>query len=157
MRISIEQYVAVANPKAASQLLVKYGVPAANDLRDLCQKLEVITYKYRDLALNDLSTIDTPYRRLILDNQDIIVKQIPAEVKSNCDGCGGTCGDKKSNVEGDKKSDELVKKETKTEEVAKVETPKVYKIENSDKYDKYIMPTIAVVGIVALAFMLKNK
>ena len=96
MRISIEQYVAVENPKAASQFLTKYGVPQATSLKDLADKMEVVTYKYRELALADLANIDTPYRRLIMDsvNTEVAVATLIPENVSNCDGgCG--CKNKK--------------------------------------------------------------
>lgn len=166
MRISIEQYVAVENPKAASQFLTKYGVPPANSLKDLADKMEVITYKYRELALQDLATIDTPYRRLIMDsiNTEVAVATLmpenvsncsggcscnkAVEEKSNCDGCGGTCGGKKSNI--DAKSDV-----NKTE---KNDNSVVSKSSNADTtgMDKYIMPTLAIVAIAALLIIAKK-
>lgn len=165
MRISIEQYVAVENPNAASKMLAKYGVPPANSLKDLATKLEVITYKYRELALTDLATIDTPYRRLIMDsmNTEVAVATLlpenvsncdggcscknKTEEKSNCTGCGGTCGGKKSNVDGDSSASKDEKKEVSSE--AKVNVA-------SEGMDKYMMPTLAIVAIAALIIIAKK-
>lgn len=168
MRISIEQYVAVENPNASSQMLTKYGVPSATSLKDLATKLEVITYKYRELALADLATIDTPYRRLIMDsmNTEVAVATIlpenvsncdggcscksKVEEKSNCTGCGGTCGGKKSNVDGDSSTTKNEKKEVVSEDktsVAKTST---------ESMDKYMMPTLAIVAIAALIIIAKK-
>ncbi len=156
MRVSIEQYITINNPNAASQLLVKYGVQPATSLQDLSQKVEMITYKYKELAFMDLANIDTPYRRLILSsNQNLLAsEQLPSEPKSNCSGCGGTCGEKKSNI--DSSELELPKKETRVVEPVKLTDVVVTKAENTDKYDKYIMPTIAVVGVIAVAVLLKQ-
>lgn len=167
MRISIEQYVAVENPKAAGQFLTKYGVPPANSLKDLADKMEVVTYKYRELALADLATIDTPYRRLIMDsvNTEVAVATLmpenisncdggcsckgKVEEKSNCTGCGGTCGGKKMNVEGDTSATNIEKKEVAPEY-------KTTNTSNSEGMDKYIMPTLAIVAIAALLIIAKK-
>ncbi len=153
MNISIEQYISVVNPNAASQLLVKYGVQPANSLGDLAQKVSDIAYKYKELAFMDLANIDTPYRRLILSsNQNLIAsEQLPTEPKSNC--CG-SCSEKKSNI--DSSEIELPKKETRVVEPVKLTEVIVPKVDNSDKYDKYIIPTITVVGVIAVAFLLKQ-
>lgn len=168
MRISIEQYIAVENPKASSQFLTKYGVPAATSLKDLAEKMEVITYKYRDLAFADLATIDTPYRRLIMDSVNTkvaVATLVPenvsncdgacscndkAEKKSNCTGCGGTCGDKKSNAEGDSSETKTVNKENSSKDDT-VSTNK-----SMEGMDKYIMPTLAIVAIAALLIIAKK-
>lgn len=168
MRISIEQYIAVENPKASSQFLTKYGVPAATSLKDLADKMEVITYKYRDLAFADLATIDTPYRRLILDSVDTkvaVATLLPenvsncdggcgcsdkSEKKSNCTGCGGTCGGKKSNVEGDTSETQVVKKENSSTDSNSSNN------KSTDGMDKYIMPTLAIVAIAALLIIAKK-
>lgn len=165
MRISIEQYVAVENPNASSQMLTKYGVPSATSLKDLATKLEVITYKYRELALADLATIDTPYRRLIMDsmNTEVAVATILPENVSNCDGgcsckskveeksnCSGSCGCKKSNVDVDLSTTKNEKKEVVTEDktsIAKTST---------ESMDKYMMPTLAIVAIAALIIIAKK-
>lgn len=167
MRISIEQYVAVENPRAASQMLTKYGIPPATSLKDLAEKMEVVTYKYRALAFADLANIDTPYRRLILDsiNTDVAVaKLLPENVsncdggcsckskveeKSNCTGCNGTCGEKKSNAEGEPSQTKIEKKEIISE--SKASNPV-----NSEGMDKYIMPTLAIVAIAALLIIAKK-
>ncbi len=157
MRVSIEQYVTINNPNAASQLLVKYGVQPATSLQDLSQKVEMITYKYKDLAFMDLANIDTPYRRLILSsNQNLLAsEQLPTEAKSNCTGCGGTCGEKKSNIDNSELASD--KKEIKVVEPVKLtEASSVSKVESTDKYDKYITPTLAVVGVIAVAVLLKQ-
>jgi hypothetical protein len=158
MRISIEQYIAVENPNASSQFLTKYGVPAATSLKDLADKMAVVTFKYRDLAFADLAAIDTPYRRLILDSIDtkVAVATLLPENVSNCDGacscndkvekksnCSGGCDCKKSNAEGDSSESKIVKKEVATAESTNSNS-------KAESMDKYIMPTLAIVVIAAL-------
>lgn len=164
MRISIEQYVAVENPKAASQFLTKYGVPQATSLKDLADKMEVITYKYRELALADLANIDTPYRRLIMDsvNTEVAVATLIPENVINYDGgcscknkkeekksnCSGDCGCKKSNIEGDSIENKIESKE--------INSDNKKTVSSQEGMDKYIMPTLAIVAIAALLIIAKK-
>jgi hypothetical protein len=168
MRISIEQYVAVENPRAASQMLTKYGIPPATSLKDLAEKMEVVTYKYRALAFADLAAIDTPYRRLIMDsvNTEVAVATLlpenvsncdggcscksKVEEKSNCTGCGGTCGGKKSNVEGDNSAPKIEKREVVLEDKSSNSKS------STESMDKYMMPTLAIVAIAALIIIAKK-
>ncbi len=150
MRVSIEQYITINNPNAASQLLVKYGVQPATSLQDLSQKVEMITYKYKDLAFMDLANIDTPYRRLILSsNQNLLAsEQLPTEVKSNCTGCGGTCGAKTSGADG--------KTEAKVEPKAPEKKEVVPTEKSSSNTMKEFMP-FAVLGLFVIAIVVVAK
>lgn len=168
MIISIEQYVAAENPRAANQMLTKYGMPPATSLKDLAEKLSVVTFKYRALAFADLATIDTPYRRLIMDsvNTEVAVATLlpenvsnceggcgcksKVEEKSNCTGCGGTCGDKKTNVEGDNSAPKIEKREVVLEDKSSNSKS------STESMDKYMMPTLAIVAIAALIIIAKK-
>ena len=190
MKITIEHYIATNNPSQAQAVLDKYGVPKATSMTDLLKKVHYVILKHKDFAMNDLAKIDTDYKRLILAN---IPAPKPVEVStpspsetetvlaveklsnacgcsgmdgehSNCSGCGGTCGGKKtSSANTEQKSncsgcDHLksmsgIDGVTKTKETApiketKTETPK----ETENKY----MP-LAILGVIVIAAIVVAK
>jgi hypothetical protein len=67
MELTIEQYIATSNPKAAKEFVVKYGLPPAKSWSDLLKKMQFILKKNKDTAFSDLASIDTPYKHLITD------------------------------------------------------------------------------------------
>ena len=67
MELTIEQYVATSNPKAAKEFVVKYNLPPAKSWSDLLKKMEFILKKHKDKAFADLASIDTPYKHLVTD------------------------------------------------------------------------------------------
>lgn len=161
MNIPIEEYVVLNNPKASKQLLAKYGVPSPTSIEDMITKVQFISQKYRGEGLMEIASIDTPYRRLILasidDSDDEKQEDAKTESKSNCVGCGGTCGAKKSNIDGE---DEVVvaeKVEVKKEEPVKTEVITSPKKESNDAMEKYFMPAIIFTGIITLLVVLTKK
>ncbi len=94
--MTIEQYIALNNPRGVAEVLEANGSRKV-DKKNIMDVLVRFTEKKGDYAFEQLSKIDTPYRRLILSQIE--------ETKSGCAGCGGTCGEKKSNccgVDGEK-------------------------------------------------------
>lgn len=90
--MTIEQYIALNNPREVAAILELNGSRKI-DKKNILDVLTRFTDKKGDSAYEQLSKIDTPYRRLILS-------QIKEEEKSGCSGCGGSCGEKKSNCCG---------------------------------------------------------
>jgi len=146
---SIEKYVAASNPKDSNKLLVKYGFSPAKNSADLVHKLESFTYRFKEKGLKEISEIDTPYKRFVLD---FCTDSSDKEEVSNCSGCD--C-DKKSNIEGDLDTPVVLKKE---EEQKPVEVKDIKKSENSstDKYEKYIMPAFIFAGLITLVILAKK-
>ena len=126
MKVTIEHYIATNNPNAAQAVLAKYGVPAASSMTDLIKKIHYIVAKHKEIAILDLSTIETPYKKLITATQKTIAPiveeakkvvnenamsqplntpapSVPtpsAEMKSNACGCSGFDGEEKSGCYG---------------------------------------------------------
>lgn len=92
MTISIEKYIALNNPREVAAILEAHGSRKI-DKTNILDVVHRFTDKKGDFAFEELAKIDTPYRRLILST-------IKEEKKSGCAGCGGTCGEKKSNCCG---------------------------------------------------------
>lgn len=92
---TIELYVAQANPKETARALEKLGAPKVTSNKDLLSKLEFATRKFGTKVYEKLAEVETPYRSLILTEYEK-----HKEKKSGCDGCGGTCGQGKSNACG---------------------------------------------------------
>ena len=152
MKISIEQYVALNNPKAAKQFLEKFGFEPARSLEDLIHKVESATLHYRQDALEELGSIDTPYRRLILSTIEE-----DSESKSNC---SGGCSCSKSNVEGESKTSDarvaIIPEPDKVTE-KEVATTKNLKVESVDKTDKYMPYVLGFAGLAAIVILAKIK
>lgn len=161
MNISIEEYVALNNPKASKQLLAKYGIPNPTSVEDMVTKVEFITKKYREDGLAEIASIDTPYRRLILasidNSDDEKQEEVKTESRSNCVGCGGACGAKKSNIDGEGEVVATEKVEVKKEEPTKAEVVVSPKKESNDAMEKYFMPAIIFTGIITLLVVLTKK
>ncbi len=151
MKISIEQYVSLNNPKAAKQFLEKFGFEPARSLEDLIHKVESATLHYRQDALEELGSIDTPYRRLILSTVG------EDESKSNC---SGGCSCSKSNAEGESKASDakvaIIPEPEKVTEKEVVNT-KNLKVESVDKTDKYMPYVLGFAGLAAIVILAKIK
>jgi hypothetical protein len=196
MKLTIEHYVATNNPIQAQAVLDKYGVPKANSMNDLLKKVHYVVLKHKDFAMNDLSKIDTPYRRLILANIPVPANKptettspsstetvlaveklsnacgcsgIDGEPKSNCAGCGGTCGGKKSSTDGEPKSNcsgcEHLKSAssgvdgstTKTSSPKEAAVPKETKAAApKEEADNKYMP-LAILGVIVIAAIVVAK
>lgn len=89
MITTIEEYIALNNPREVAAVLEANGSRKI-DKKNILEVVHRFTDKKGDYAFEQLSKIDTPYRRLILSQ----IKE--EEKKSGCSGCGGTCGEKKS-------------------------------------------------------------
>lgn len=155
MTITIEEYVALNNPKEADALIRKYGIPASKSYRDLVAKLKALTKRKREEAFIEISKINTPYKELILSISEESSNAcgcsgFDGEKKSNCAGCGGNCG--MSNADGDSK-------EIKSEEKI-VSTPPFLPTEESKKGDDFSKKALIVagglVGLTLLAILVKK-
>lgn len=149
--LSIEKYVATSNPKDSNKLLVKYGFAPAKNLGDLVHKLESLTYRFKEKGLMDISEIDTPYKRFILD---FCSDSSDKEDMSNCSGCDCDCN-KKSNIEGDLDAPVVTKKED-VEKSEDFQVKKTTEAVTSDKYEKYIMPAFIFAGLITLVILAKK-
>lgn len=190
MKLTIEHYVATANPIQAQAVLDKYGVPKAHSMQDLIKKTHYVVLKHKEFAINDLAKIDTPYKRLILSNiptETPIITPISSlevtpekksgacgcsgidgEEKSNCSGCGGTCGGK-SSFNGEEKSNcsgcqhlksmssGIDGSTVKTVAPKEVVAPKESKLEPAkQESDNKYMP-LAILGVIVIAAIVVAK
>jgi hypothetical protein len=104
--IPITYYIAYNKPKEGQELLAKFGIKKARNVRDLAHKLDVLLIKKKEDALTALAAIH-PDRELILAH----VEKTDGEESSNACGCSGADGmdykcskctkEKKSGVGGD--------------------------------------------------------
>lgn len=157
MNITIEEYVAINNPKQADALIRKYGIPPSRSYRDLVAKLRALTKRKKEEAFIELAKIETPYRSLLLSNSEednsnaCGCSGADGETKSNCAGCGGNCGGM-SAVNGTPEEKQMTAK-TVSEEVNAIN-------EKSDKEKtktNYVPIAIAAIGGVVLAMLLLRK
>lgn len=109
--MTIEEYIALNNPKATARVIEAMGAPKIipGDMKDLNKKVLYATNTFGLKAYEKLAEIDTPYRKLILSTI--------SEGKSNCAGCGGGCGGHSncsgcSGIDGPKDAKEFVVKPT---------------------------------------------
>lgn len=100
MRISIEHYIATNNEDGAQDVLSKYGVTKAKDLKDLIKKMRIIMTNHKEPAVKDFANLDTDYRRMILASIEQPEPVVVPESKSNACGCSGFDGEQKSNCSG---------------------------------------------------------
>ena len=156
--ITLQELVAVNNPKGGAAVLNKYSYPAPKSTKDLVIKLNHLTKSYREQALSDLAEVH-PHRDLILHYDEpkagCGVLPISAdEKKSNCGGgstssaeggktgcgCGGACGgsEKKSNFS--------------SVEEAYAPADGSGQKTMAQKFNEYI-PLIVVAGLFALGIM----
>lgn len=95
MKVLIEHYVASNNIDGVNRMLNKYGVPTAKDTADAIQKLRYLLKSKGNEAMQELLSIATPYRDMV------VAVQGTDEGKSNACGCGsGFDGENKSNCGG---------------------------------------------------------
>lgn len=80
--IPITAYIAFNKPKQAQELLEKYGMKRAKNVRDLIHRLDVLMMKKKEDALKEFAMLH-PDRELILHY---------SENKSGACGCSGADG-----------------------------------------------------------------
>jgi|ERR1035437_10401306 hypothetical protein len=185
MKLSIEHYIATNSPDATNEVLDKYGITKARDIKDLVKKVHFVVRKHKP-SMIDLAKIDTPYRQLILASVQPEKAPEPEhkvetksnacgcnssfngdeEQNSNCSGCDGS-----SNATGDtiriKKvapvSEEAKPAATETAKDAAPVTTKEVATTNTDTDKKekpdYTMPLIVlgIVGLIAVVVIAKHK
>lgn len=182
MKVTIEHYIATNNPNEAQTILAKYGVRASN-MSDLIRKMHRVMKTHGESAVKDFASIDTPYRSLLLSTIKPIAPIVTetkssacgcsgvdgeessnacgcsgadgSEETSGCDGCGGKCGGKKSNVEGDKKVEVPASKEPETKTEAPKEAPKSET--KSESKMESMMPLVIVGAVALVAFAVIAK
>ena len=186
MKVTIEHYIATNNPNAAQALLEKYRVPAAKSMADLIKKLHYIVAKHRDVAVLDLATIETPYKKLMVATQKTVapiiqeaakvVNETPvivptpaptpaSEVKSNACGCSGFDGEEKSNCSGcggkcgmsNATGNKPAATETKPAATATETKTENTPAKSDDKMEKYMpLVVLGVVGLIAVVVIAKK-
>ena len=153
--ISIERYVASNNQDGAMNLLKKWGAPKPKNAEELVKYLEKATVKFGHTALAEMAKLQTPYHDLLFSLED--------EGKSNCSGCGGTCGGKKSDfVDGTAESLQNLRKEPlvvatpapKQEEKAPTPTPAPV-IEKYNFFKEHQIAT-SIVGTIAGIWLIRG-
>ena len=153
---TIEEYIALNNPREVAAVLESNGSRKI-DKKNILEVVHRFTDKKGDYAFELLSKIDTPYRRLILS-------QIKEEPKSGCSGCGGTCGEKKSNCCGSGVDGEKVQltttKEVGEPTIKKVETapPVVMVSPVADKKENnnLMVAGLVLLGVIAIVVVVRK-
>lgn len=153
--ISIEEYiVSSADPKDVLAILVKYKMSRPKNWDDLIRKIRLIMLTNKNVLLEELKAIDTPYKQLILHG---------TEIKSNACGCSGFAGgcqcqkclasaEKSSSFDAIPVKEASVSTDVSTETKTADETEKM--ITNYNKYAP-VAVTFLLAGIL-IAVMAKN-
>ena len=154
--ISIEEYiVSSANPSDVMAILSKYKVPKAKNWDDLIKKIRYVMLTNKNVLLDELKAIDTPYKQLILHG---------TEEKSNACGCSGFAGGCQCQkcLSSNEKSSSLGvmpvnEKEASAELIAETKTDIGEREKMITNYNKYapVAVTFLLAGIL-IAVMAKN-
>ena len=147
--MTIEEYLVLNNPREVAALLESHGSRPVNkkNIREIIQRF---TDKKGDFAYYELAKIDTPYKRLILSTIE--------ENKSGCSGCGGTCGEKKSNccgVDGEKAILTTTKEaEQYAPAPAPAPTPEVKLTEKSNSH--LLTAGVVLLGVLTMVIIMRK-